>query len=300
MAYQIFTDATCDLPQEIIDKYHLEVLPMPVVCDDGTSFLHYPDFREMSAGDFYAKVRNGMKASTSQVNPQTFIDYFSTALKKGFDVLYIGFSSAMSATFSNSLVAKDQLMQEYPDRKILCVDSLCASAGEGLFVLLGCENQEKGMSIEDNSAFLNDHKLNMTHYFTVGELDTLKRGGRVKASVALIGSALKIKPVMIVDNQGELKLMTSAHGRKASLKKLLEYTLETIEDPANHTIIVAESDCHEEALKVKEMILEKIPCKEVILSKIGPVVGAHAGPETLCIFSYGKARYPEQFQSKFK
>ncbi|MCH4207272.1 MAG: DegV family protein [Solobacterium sp.] len=292
--YQVITDATCDMNQDILEAHHIDVIPMLVTFNDGRSFLHYPDFRNFKAKDFYDELRKGNLSHSTQITPATYLEYFSPILEAGKDILYICFSSGMSNTYESSLMAVKQLKEKYPERTIISIDSLCACGGEGVFAVQAALNKEAGMDIETNAKWLNDNKLKLAHYFTVGDLFYLHKGGRVSAATAIVGSALSIKPILIVDEEGKLKMISTAHGKRASLKKLLTMTQQTIVDPENQILYISHTDCLEDAENLKAAVKEAIPCKDVIITTVGPVVGTHTGPTHVCLFSWGTGRRPEK------
>lgn len=291
--YQVITDATCDMNIDILNEHHIEVIPMEVAMDDGRIFLHYPDFRNFAAKDFYDELRKGNLSHSTQITPQKYIEFFTPFLEKGIDVLYVCFSSGLSNTYQSACLAVMELREAFPERKIELIDSLCACGGEGVFAVQAAINQENGMSIEENAKWLEENKLRLAHYFTVGDLFYLQKGGRLSTASAILGSALQIKPILIVDEEGHLPVIDKTRGRKASLKRLIALTEKTIENPEEQTIYISHTDCYEDALALKEMVLEKIPCKGVVITTVGPVVGTHTGPTHLCIFSWGSGRRPQ-------
>lgn len=292
--YQLITDATCDLNQDILDKYQISVIPMDVSFDDGRTFLHYPDYRNFAAKDFYDELRAGHTTHSAQITPAVYTDFFTPYLEAGKDILYCCFSSGLSNTYNSSVLAVRELQEKYPDRKIISVDSLAASVGEGLFAVLMAENKLAGMSIDENAAWMEANKLSIAHYFTVGDLSYLHRGGRVSAATAIVGNALNIKPVLYVNETGHLEMMSKAHGRKASLKQLLKAAEETAKDPEKYTVFIGHSDCEEEAIGLKHMVEEAIPCRDVVICRVGPVIGTHTGPELVCLFIVANARKPQK------
>ncbi len=298
--YVLFTDACCDMNQDILDRHDIHVIPMEVILPDGSTFLHYPDFRSYASEDFYQKVREGMKTKTSMISPDVFLKTFRPVLSAGKDVMYISFSSGLSRTYDNACHAVYQLRKEYPARTIIAVDSLCACGGEGVFALQAAVNKEKGMTIQENETWLLAHRMNLSHYFTVGELDTLKRGGRIAPTVAFVSGTFDIKPVLVVDQEGRLRLIGSVRGRKESLQRLIDLTRETIVHPEEQILFISETDCYAEAQQLKEAVKDQIPCKDVIITQIGPVVGTHTGPEHMCLFSWGRGRYPERFRARME
>lgn len=287
--YQVITDCTCDLPNTIYEKYPIIILPMQVNLES-TVFLHTKDFENMSVEEFYTRLKNGSTSTTSQINPESFKIEFENVLKEGKDILYIGFSSGLSGTLQSSLIAKNELMEKYPDRKIIIVDSLAASAGQGLLVYQGLVNQENGLSIDENERWLNSNALNLAQWFTVDDLQFLKRGGRISGTVALVGTALKIKPVLHVDNEGHLINVSKSHGRKASLNALADKLADTITNPQEQAIFISHADALEDAQYLANKIIELVSVKDIILSNIGPVIGSHSGPGTVALFFFATER----------
>lgn len=291
--YQLVTDATCDMDLGILERYHILTLPMEVTMDDGRSFLHYPDFRNFSSKDFYNELRNGNYSKSSQITPQQFIQYFTPVLDSGLDILYVCFSSGLSGTYQSAMLSKGELQEQFPERKIEIINSLCACTGEGLLaVQSGINKYELGMSLDENVKWLEENKMRVAHFFTVGDLFLLHKGGRVSAATAVVGTALNIKPILIVDEEGKLAVNGKVRGRKAAIRKLLDMTLQTIENPEDQTLYIGHGDCMEDALALKAMIEEAVPCKEIVITGIGPVVGTHTGPSFLCLISWGKGRRP--------
>lgn len=284
--YIIATDSTCDLNINIINKYDIKVIPMSINLNE-MSFEHYPDFRNYSCEKFFEELDKGAIATTSQITPQKYLDFFTPYLKEGYDILYICFSSALSSTYNSSLIARNQLEEDF-DNKIYIVDSLCASGGEGLLVNLACINKENNFDIEENYKKIESLKLKINHYFTVDDLMHLKRGGRISSTSAIIGNALKIKPILCVNNEGKLINIHKAHGRKSSLNFLLNKIEENIEDTSN--IFVTHAMCSKDVEFICENILKKYPDANITVSDCGPVVGAHTGKNLLCVFFVGKTR----------
>lgn len=285
--YIILTDSSADLPQSKLDELDIQVAPLSVDLD-GTTYVNYPDWREIDPHTFYEELRAGKPATTSAVNVDTFLDALTPYLDAGQDVLYIGFSSGLSGTFNAAQVAVEQLAQKYPDRKVIAVDSLCASLGQGLLVTLAAEKRNGGATIDEVAAFCEETKLHVCHWFTVDDLFYLHRGGRVSKTTAIIGTTLGIKPVMHVDHEGHLIKVDVARGRKASIKRLAD-NLRQGNTSLSH-VFISHGDCPQDAQILKEQ-LEKDPgVKDVLVNVIGPVIGAHSGPGTLALFFVGKQR----------
>lgn len=257
---------------------------------EGKAYTHYPDGRELSSHEFYDRLRKGSKSVTSLINSDTFVSVFEPELEKGKDILYIAFSSALSGTYNSSLIAGAELKEKYPDSKIECFDSKCASAGEGLLVYTAAQLAKEGYTLEEVTAWLSKNVHNLCHWFTVDDLFHLKRGGRVSALSAGIGTALNIKPVLHVDDEGRLIAMEKVRGRKKSITALFEHMENTVIDPEEQVIFIGHGDAREEAEFLAEMVKERFPVKEVKLFDIGPVVGTHSGPGTIALFFYGTNR----------
>lgn len=285
--YLIVSDATLDLPNNLVEQYDIRVIPM-VMDVDGEVYTHYPDERELSIEDFYAKLKNGAQPHTSQITPMVFIDYFTEILEQGLDILYIAFSSGLSGTYNTAQLVINDLKEKYPDRKIYAVDSLCASIGEGLIVHQAALQKEKGASIEELRDWVEDNKCYSRHWFTVKDLFYLKRGGRVTSIEAVVGSALKIRPVLSTDKNGKLTVASKIRGSKAEMDLLLSKLKSEGVDTKNQTVIIGHSDNLEQATKLEAMIRELDIVKDVVISKIGPVIGSHTGPGMLALVFMGK------------
>ena len=245
---------------------------------------------EMDIKTFYDKMRAGGVAKTAAVNSESFVAEFDKILAEGKDILYIGFSSGLSTTYNSGRLAAEGLREKYPDSKILTVDSLAASAGQGLLVYLTLKKKEAGATIEEAAAYAEGLKLNICHWFTVDDLVYLKRGGRVSPTAAFFGNALGIKPVMHVDNEGHLVNVTKVRGRKSAIAALAGKYGETAFDPVNGTIFISHADCLSEVEELADMIHTKFGGTVDIITDVGAVIGAHAGPGTIALFFVGKER----------
>lgn len=287
--YVIITDSSCDLPDSLVKELELEVLPLSFIMD-GKTYRNYPDNREMSPGEFYGKQKDGLMATTNAVNVGEAADAIEAVLKQGKDVLVLAFSSGLSTTCNSFQIAAGDLAEQYPDRKIYVVDTLCASLGQGMFVYQAAKLRLEGRSMEEVRDWAEANKLRQCHWFTVNDLFFLKKGGRVSAATAVVGTMLQIKPVMHVDNDGHLIKVSTARGRKASLNALVDKVGELADDPAAQTMFISNSDCMEDARYVAEQIKAKYGTKEIIINSIGPVIGAHTGPGCVALFFMGKHR----------
>lgn len=287
--YEIYTDATCDLPQEIIDSVGIKVIPMDFEMN-GKVYSHYPDERELDIKTFYKMSQEGIMSTTTQITPARFIQYFTPSLEEGKDILYICFSSALSGTYGSSKVAIQNLKEIYPDRNIISVDSLCASSGEGLLVYLAAQEKQNGKSLEELYKWVEENRLNICHWYKVDDLLHLKRGGRISGIAATFGTALNIKPVLNMDNYGKLQFVEKVRGTKSCEHKLINKLKESQLPEKYDTIIISHADCEEEAIQLEKLLRKECKVGEVIHSKIGPVIGAHSGKGTLLINFYGSKR----------
>lgn len=287
--YIIITDSSCDLTPELAAETQIEVIPLQLTME-GKEYRNLLDGSDIDSKAFYAKLRGGVTASTSAINPDVFSEAFKKILNEGKDILYLGFSSGLSSTFHASTIAAEELMQEYPDSKIYCVDTLAASLGQGLLVYLAAEKKKEGAAIEEVRDFVEQNKLHLCHWFTVDDLNHLKRGGRVSATTALVGTMLNIKPILHVDDEGHLINVGKVRGRKASIESMLTHMKESAINPSEQTVFISHGDCEDDALTLKAMVEKEFSPKRVEINTIGPVIGAHSGPGTLAIFFLGDKR----------
>ncbi len=288
--YIIFTDSGSDLDEKMVKKLNINVIPLTAIID-GKEYLNYPDEREITNSEFYKILRKGAVCKTAAINSETFIEAFEPYVKNGSDVLYIAFSSGLSCTCESAINAAAQLREKYPERRVLVIDSLCASLGQGLFVYLCCQKRDEGKSIEEVRDYAEDIKLRLCHWFTVDDLKHLKRGGRLSAASALLGTMLHIKPVLHVDDEGHLINMEKAKGRKAAICRLAEMLEETGTNVEDQQIFISHADCIEEANLLVSEIKKRIKLKkEIYINMIGPVIGAHSGAGTLALFFLGAQR----------
>ena len=287
--YIIITDSSCDLPDSIVKELELEVLPLSFIMD-GKTYRNYPDNREMSPDEFYGRQKDGLMATTNAVNVGEASDALEAVLKQGKDALVLAFSSGLSTTCNSFQIAAGDLAGQYPGRKIYVVDTLCASLGQGMFVYQAGRLRQEGKSIEEVRDWAEQTKLRQCHWFTVNDLFFLKKGGRVSAATAVVGTMLQIKPVLHVDDEGHLINVAKARGRKASLTALVDKVGELADDPASQTMFISNSDCAQDAQFVADEIKKRYGTKEIIINSIGPVIGAHTGPGCVALFFMGKHR----------
>ena len=286
MSYKIITDSCCDYPQHMYEELGLICTNLSVNFR-GSSVNSYS---EQWLKDMFDGLRAGESAQTSAVNPQDWKDVMEPVLQTGEDVLVLAFSSGLSTTYQSAVIASQELQEQYSDRQIRVVDTLCASLGQGLFVWHACHQRDAGLSLEELTAWCEEHKLQLCHWFTVDDLMFLKRGGRVSAATALVGTMLKIKPVMHVDDEGHLIKVTTARGRKASIDALVDKFGETALPGCNDTVFICHGDCMEDAQYLERKLKERYGVSNVFIYYVGAVIGSHSGPGTLALFYLGEHR----------
>ncbi len=289
--YIIVTDSSADLSAGMVEQLELSVLPLAFVLK-GKTYRDWPDRREMPIQEIYTALREGEMVTTAAVNVAEYQTFLEPILAAGTDVLVLAFSSGLSTTCNSAFIAAQELREKYPERKLFVVDTLCASLGQGLLVWHAARMRQAGKRIEEVRDWCEANKLRLCHWFTVDDLHFLKRGGRVSAATAVVGTMLQIKPVLHVDNEGHLINMAKARGRKAALKALVDHMEATAMDPAGQTVFISHGDCLEDAQFVAQEVSKRfgIPLERIVLNEIGPVIGAHAGPGTVALFFLGKER----------
>lgn len=286
MAYHIITDSCCDLPAELCKKLDVDVISLTVDFK-GETINTYP---ESWLREFYDGLKNGEVAQTAAANPENWKQALLPILEQGDDALVLVFSSGLSTTYQSAVIAAEELLESYPQRSISVVDTLSASMGQGLFVYYACKMRDSGLSLEDITAWCEENKHHVCQWFTVDDLMYLKRGGRVSAATALVGTMLQIKPVMHVDAEGHLMKVSTARGRKASIDALAKKVGETGLPGRNDTVFISHGNCPEDAQYLAQKLKAEYGIKEVIIYYIGAVIGSHSGPGTLALFFMGNQR----------
>src|SRR5699024_3275 len=284
-SYVIFTESTGDLTPALIEAADLRVLPMAFTLD-GKEYRNYPDGREMSAHDDYEKLRAGSLCTTSQVTMLEFQQAFTPVLEAGQDILYLAFSSGLSGTYQSGCIAAEELKEKFPGRRIVCVDSLQASMGEGLFCYLVGKKRCQGADLDTAADYARQIAPQVCAWFTVDDLMFLKRGGRVSSAAAVAGTLLGIKPVLHVDEEGHLIPKEKVRGRRASLDALVKHFEATALDKTGGTVFISHGDCADDARYVIDK-LRALGVREIEMGDIGPVIGAHSGPGTVALFWLG-------------
>ena len=285
--YVILTDSCCDLTAQMADELGIVAIPLSLVMDD-KEFRNHLDGRDISPKDFYARIRSGSMPTTSAINVGTFEEIMRPILEGGKDILYLAFSSALSTTHQSACIAAEGLRAEFPDAKIHVVDTLAASMGQGLLVYLCAQQQKSGKTVDEVRDYAENTKLNICHWFTVDDLNHLKRGGRVSAATALLGTMLAIKPVLHVDDGGHLISVSKARGRKASLMALADEMGKTVTDA--ETVFISHGDCEEDVNLLADELRSRFGVKNVVINYVGPVIGAHTGAGVVALFFVGSKR----------
>ena len=287
--FAIVTDSAGDMCAQMAQELDVTILPLRFMMQ-GVERADWPDHREMDIKTFFNLLRKGEQATTSALNANDYMEMLTPILEGGQDVLILGFSSGLSTTYQSGVMAAEELREKYPQRKIYTVDTLAASLGQALLVWYAAKLREEGKSIEEVRDWVEDNKLHLAHWFTVDDLNHLKRGGRVSATTALLGTMLSIKPVLHVDNEGHLISMSKARGRTASMKALVDQMEKTAINPTEQTVFICHGDCEEDAQKLADMVKERMGVEVAHIGSIGPVIGAHSGPGTLAVFFLGSER----------
>lgn len=285
--YTFFVDSSCDTPAEYLEAWGAKCLDLTFRFVDTNE--EYKN-SEIDPSDFYKQLRDGRDAKTSAVNVETFKNAFEPELKEGRDVMYLGFSSGLSTTYNSARLAGIELSELYPDRKIVVVDSLCASTGYGMLVYLTAQKLREGATLEEAAEYAESRRPHMCHWFTVDDLNFLKRGGRVSSVAAFVGTAIGIKPVLYMNDEGKLISRFNVRGRKKAIKALCDKMGELAENINEGPVYICHGDCIDDANLLASMVKEAYGLDVEIISYTGPVIGSHSGPGTLALFFLGKER----------
>ena len=283
--YVILTDSCCDFSARMAEELELTVLPLSFTME-GREYFNYPDNRDIAPAEFYSKIRSGALGTTSAINVAAFQTAMEPLVEAGRDILCISFSSNLSTTYQSACIAAQEVQAAHPGCKILVADSRAASLGQGLLVYLAVQEKRKGRSLEELHSYVEEMRDHICHWFTVDDLNHLKRGGRVSAAAALFGTMLQMKPVLHVDGEGRLIPVDKVRGRKASISALLEKMDELVEDPS--VVFISHGDCGEEAAALGDAIRRKYPVERLEINYVGPVIGNHTGCGVLALFFVGK------------
>ena len=289
MDYMIFADVSIDIDMAFADKYDLKYIPMEYILDDKSFNCSRPENDEMMH-QYYEKLRLKASTHTSQIVPNNYVEAFEGYIKEGKGILYISLSSGLSNTYESALLAAKMLKDDYPECEIEVVDSLGATGGMGILAESACLNREKGMSLSDNAKWLREHANNINFWFKVEDLMYLCRGGRVSATTAVVGTALKIKPILTIDSTGKLQTIDKKRGDKQAMLSLIERFDASYDPDMGNTVYVSCADCRDVAETLKSKLLEKHPDLDIKITMLSPIIGAHTGPDMLSLIYYGSKR----------
>lgn len=284
--YVITVNSTVDLPKKWVEERHVPVIPLKYTIDGKT----YEDMNGLSSKEFFQKLREGKMAVTSQVNPEEAKKALEPFLKEGKDVLHLGFSSALSGTYNSMRIAGEELKEEYPDRKIIIIDTLCACLGEAMLLYYALKLKGEGKTIDEVAEWIEANKLHVCHNVTIDDLDHLQRGGRISKTVAVLGGMVKIKPMIHMDDHGSLQVIGKERGRKRSLNKIVDTAVEQAKGWENDIIMITHGDCIEDAEYVAGLVREKMGIDNILINNIGTVIGSHTGPGVVAVFCMGNKR----------
>lgn len=285
--YIIITDSTVDLPREYVtEELGIPYIPLSYMIDGET----YEDMSGLSGKEFFDKIRAGSMPTTSQINPERAREAMAPYLREGKDILYIGFSTGLSGSYNSVCIAAEELREEYPERKIVAVDSLCASLGEGLFVYKTVMLKKQGKTLEEVAEWAEQNKLHVCHNVTIDDLFHLHRGGRISKATAILGSMVKVKPIIHMDDEGRLQVIGKERGRKKSLNKIVEMAVEQSAGWENDIVMITHGDCEEDAEYVARLVKEKMGVDNILIHCIGTVIGSHTGPGVVAVFCMGNKR----------
>ena len=284
--YVITVNSTVDLPKEWLEERNVPVVPLRYTMDGQT----YEDMNGLTAKEFFDKLREGKMSVTSQVNPEEARAALEPFLKEGKDILHLAFSSGLSGTCNSMKIAGEELKEEYPEAKVIVIDTLCACLGEGLLLYKALQQKAAGKTIQETADWVEENKLHICHDVTVDDLNHLHRGGRISKATAVVGTMVKIKPIIHMDNEGKLQVIGKERGRKKSLNKIVDMAVEQSKGWDNDIIMITHGDCIEDAEYVASLVREKMGIDNILINNIGTVIGSHTGPGVVAVFCMGNKR----------
>ena len=284
--YVITVNSPVDLPKEWLEERHVPVIPLKYTIDGQT----YDDMAGLTSREFFQKLREGKMAVTSQINPGEAKAALEPFLKEGKDVLHLAFSSGLSGTCNSMMIAAEELREEYPEAKVIVIDTLCACLGEGLLLHKALQQKAAGKTIDETAAWVEENKLHICHDVTVDDLNHLHRGGRISKATAVVGTMVKIKPIIHMDNNGKLQVIGKERGRKKSLNTIVDMAAEQAKGWDNDIIMITHGDCIEDAEYVAGLVREKMGIDNILINNIGTVIGSHTGPGVVAVFCMGNKR----------
>lgn len=284
--FVIVSDSTVDLPKEYLQSKQVQIISLSYIMDGVT----YEEMDGLSHKEFFEKLRAGSLPTTSQINPEQAREALEPFAKEGKDILYIGFSSGLSGSYNSVRMAAEDLKEEYPDINIIAIDSLCACMGEGLLLYKALELKEHGMSMEEIAKWVEANKLHICHNVTVDDLNHLHRGGRISKTTAVVGSMIKIKPIIHMSDEGKLVVIGKERGRKKSLVSIVDRMEKQMQGYDNDIVMITHGDCIEDAEFVKKQAEERFGIHNVMINGIGSVIGSHTGAGVVAVFFMGDKR----------
>lgn len=284
--YVITVNSTVDLPKEWLEERHIPVIPLKYTIDGET----YKGMEGLSSKEFFQKLREGKMAVTSQVNPEEAKEALEAFLKEGKDILHLAFSSGLSGTYNSMRIAAEELEEEYPERKVIVIDTLCACLGEGLLLYYALKRKGEGKSIEEVAQWAEENKLHVCHNVAIDDLNHLQRGGRVSKTTAILGTMVQVKPIIHMDDKGLLQVIGKERGRKKALNKIVDMAVEQARGWENDIIMITHGDCAEDAEYVAELVRKKMGIENILVNNIGEVIGSHTGPGVVAVFCMGSKR----------
>lgn len=284
--YVITVNSTVDLPKEWLEERHIPVIPLKYTIDGET----YKGMEGLSSKEFFQKLREGKMAVTSQVNPEEAKEALEAFLKEGKDILHLAFSSGLSGTYNSMRIAAEELEEEYPERKVIVIDTLCDCLGEGLLLYYALKRKGEGKSIEEVAQWAEENKLHVCHNVAIDDLNHLQRGGRVSKTTAILGTMVQVKPIIHMDDKGLLQVIGKERGRKKALNKIVDMAVEQAKGWENDIIMITHGDCAEDAEYVAELVRKKMGIENILVNNIGEVIGSHTGPGVVAVFCMGSKR----------
>jgi EDD domain protein, DegV family len=289
MSYEIFSDVSLDIDKEFMQKDEVRFVPMEYMLGEETFHCERPESDEMMH-NYYDKLRQAIPTRTSQIAPFHYVAVFEPYIKEKKSILYLSLSGGLSNTYESAQLAVEMLKESYGEVHVEVVDSLGATGGMGLLAEAACRNREKGMSLSENAAWLRENANKINYWFKVEDLMYLKRGGRISAATAVIGTALNIKPILTINGEGKLDTVAKKRGDSLALKYIVEQFADSFDGSFGETVYICCADCMDNAAKLKQMVLELHPELVVKITMLSPIIGAHTGPDMLSLIYFGKAR----------
>ena len=284
--YIITVNSTVDTTREWLAERGVPYIPLKYTIDGQT----YSDMEGLSSKEFFDKLREGKMSTTSQINPDEAREALEPYLKEGKDILHLSFSSGLSGTCNSMKIPAEELQEEYPERKIIVIDTLCACLGEALLLYYVLKQKENGATIEEAAKWAEENKLHICHDVTVDDLNHLQRGGRISKAAAVLGTLVQVKPIIHMDNNGKLQVIAKERGRKKSLNKIVDMAVEQSKGWENEIIMITHGDCLKDAEYVAGRVREKMGIENILINNIGTVIGSHTGPGVVAVFCMGNER----------